>query len=189
MPKSADKRGRSLTKERFALVPVSVMRSAAYQRASLPARAILFELAALYAGTNNGHLGLSVRQAATLLHCAKDTASRAFRELSEKGLIEAAYIGNFKAKVSPLASEWRLSWRRCDRSGALPSRAFLNWKPHNANLKSGTTGRTVRSDREDSSAKTNGERYGQKDTLSPSGSSAVPIVRTLLESPTGGADQ
>jgi hypothetical protein len=189
VPRTADKRGRSHTKERFALMPVSVMRSAAYQQASLPARAILFELAALYVGSNNGRLGLSVRQAATVLNCAKDTASRAFRELSDKGLIEAAYIGNFKAKVSPLASEWRLSWRRCDRSGALPSRAFLNWNPHNANLKSGTAGRTARSDRKDSNAKTNGERYGQRDTFPVSRSTAVPMVMTLLESPIGGGDQ
>jgi hypothetical protein len=160
MPKSADKRGKSLTKERFALVPVSVINSAAYRHASLPARAVLIELAALYVGTNNGRLGLSVRQAATLLNCAKDTASRAFRELSNKGLIEAAYIGNFKAKVS-----------------------------HNANLKSGTAGRTARYDRKDSNAKPAGDRYGQRDTFPVSRSTAVPMVRTLLESPIGGADQ
>jgi predicted transcriptional regulator of viral defense system len=128
VPRTADKRGRSLTKGTFALIPEAVVRSAAYTATSCAGRALLVELAVLYRSKNNGFLGLSARQAAKRLGCSKDTAARAFRELQERGLIERTQRGDFKAKALSLASEWRLTWRRCDRSNHLPSHAYLNWK-------------------------------------------------------------
>ncbi len=127
MPRTADKRGRSLTKGTFAQLPETVMASAAYATLSLPGRAVLFELARLYRGGNNGRLGLSCRQAAERLQCSKDTAGRAFRELVERCLVESSVAGRFDAKGAQFASEWRLTWRKCDRTGALPSHGYRNF--------------------------------------------------------------
>jgi len=129
MPKGHNANGRSRTKGTFALIPETVIRSPAYTATSLAARALLVEIAALYRSNNNGFLGLSVRQAVDRMRCSKDTAARCFRELQDNGLIEVMRRGNFKTKTAPLASEWRLTWRRCDRSNHLPSHAYLRWEP------------------------------------------------------------
>jgi hypothetical protein len=120
--------GRSLTKERFALVPLSVMNSAAYRCSSMAARSFLLEVASLYMGVNNGHLGLSAREAGKRMNCTKDTANRAANELLENGLLEVAYRGVFNSKLDTRSSEYRLTWFRCDKTNALPSKAFMQWK-------------------------------------------------------------
>ena len=121
------KTGRSKFKGTFALIPNDLINSEAWRHTSLAARALLVEIASLYNGANNGRLGLSVRQGAERLQCSKDTASRAFRELREHGVVETTYEGKFKEKE--LASEWRVTWKRCDRTGALPSSAYRLWRP------------------------------------------------------------
>ncbi len=153
-----DQRGRSKFKGRFAAVPNDVMCSPSYLATSLAARALLLEICRLYMGSNNGRLGLSVRQASERLGCSKDTASRGFQELQAHGLIEAMHRGHFDAKHAPKASEWRLTWHNCNRSNHLPSHAYRQWKPppckspEAKKTKAGPTRRTVRSDRKDSSA-------------------------------------
>ncbi len=153
-----DKKGRSKFKGRFAAVPDDVMCSPSYLATSMAARALLLEICRLYMGSNNGRLGLSVRQASERLGCSKDTASRGFHELEAHGLIEAMHRGHFDAKQTPKASEWRLTWHNCNRSNRLPSHAYRQWEPPPAkNLatvktKAGPTRRTVRSDGKDSSA-------------------------------------
>jgi hypothetical protein len=143
MPRTHNATGRSLTKGNFAQVPECVMHSPAYLFAPLPARAILFELALLYRGTNNGHLGLSCRQAAARLQCSKDTAAKAFKELLQRGLVERVAKGRFTDKTQPLASVWRLPWRHCDRTGAVASHAYRKWAA-NENYRSDLRDATVR---------------------------------------------
>jgi hypothetical protein len=129
VPKKHNATGRSTTKGRFAGIPLEVGTSEAWRRASPVARALLVEVAFLYFGSNNGRLGLSARQGAERLGCSKDTAARCFRELQDRGILEASRIGKFEAKSTPLASEWRLTWKKCDRSGKLPSFAYRHWEP------------------------------------------------------------
>jgi hypothetical protein len=143
MPRTHNAKGRSLTKGNFALVPEGVMHSPAYLFASMHARAILFELALLYRGSNNGHLGLSCRQAAARLQCSKDTAGKAFKELEERGLTERVTKGRFTDKRQSLASIWRLPWQHCDRTGAVASHAYRKWAA-NENHRSGLKDATVR---------------------------------------------
>jgi Helix-turn-helix domain len=154
LPRTHDAKGRSLTKGRFALLPEDVLLSRAYCATSPVARALLVELAYLFTGSNNGSLGLSARQAAERLGCSKDTAARAFRELQEHGLIEVRRIGKFTTKTAPLASEWALSWRPCNRTNRLASNAFRNWHkagPAEQPRKiAGPISRPVRSDLRDS---------------------------------------
>jgi hypothetical protein len=129
MPKRHNATGRSIKKERFAMLPLSVMNSTAYRHASASARSFLFEVASLYMGENNGFLGLSARDAGQRMNCTKDTANKAANELLAAGLLEAAYHGVYSSKLHTRSSEYRLTWRRCDKTNALPTRAFIRWKP------------------------------------------------------------
>ena len=101
-----------------------LLTSPAYLSLRCPSRAVLTEVTRLYKGNNNGHLGLSVRRAAERCNVARGTAQRAFVELQERGFIELATKGAFSFK-SPHASEWRLTFHTCDKTGQLPSKAFM----------------------------------------------------------------
>jgi hypothetical protein len=155
MPKTHNKTGRSRTAGRFALLPEDVLKSLAYTAKSPLGRALLIEIAFLFVGANNGHLGLSARQAAGRLGCSKDSAARAFRELQAHGLIEARRIGKFSTKSAPLASEWALAWRTCNRTNRLASNAYRQWRKARDGEPSkktdGPISGTVRSDFKDTS--------------------------------------
>ena len=104
--------------------------SPAYLSLSCQARAVLIEITRAYDGTNNGRIGLSVRQAAERCNIAKDTASRAFKDLEERGFVGCVTRGAFNRK-SMHATEWRLTWWPCDVTGELPSKRFMNWGKQN----------------------------------------------------------
>jgi hypothetical protein len=98
----------------------------AYLSLNCPARAVLVEVARAYDGTNNGRIGLSVRQASQRCNIARGTAARAFTELQDRGFIELVTKGAFSRKAQH-ASEWRLTWWSCDVTGELGSKAFMRW--------------------------------------------------------------
>jgi DNA-binding Lrp family transcriptional regulator len=100
----------------------------AYRSLSLAGRAALNELIRIYNGRNNGCLAMSVRMLAERLNSSKDTASRALTELEEKGFIETTKVGSFRLKQR-YASEYRLTWHRDDNNYALPTKAFMRWRP------------------------------------------------------------
>ena len=109
------------------MLPRYLLESAAWLSLSAQARALYVHIALRYNGRNNGHIGLSVRDAAAECRLAKDTAARAFSELVERGFIELAQAGAFNLKVRH-AAEWRLTALPCDRTSALPSKAFMRWR-------------------------------------------------------------
>jgi hypothetical protein len=83
-------------------------------------------------GFNNGTIALSARDAARLCKINKDTAGRSFKELIEEGFIEAVTPGGFSRK-DPHATEWRLTHQRCDKTGELPSKAFMRRRDEKQN--------------------------------------------------------
>jgi hypothetical protein len=108
--------------------------SPAWLSLSPVARCILLRLTLIYNGRNNGHLALSVRDAATDVGCSKDTAARAFSDLIDKGFIGCCSRGHFDRK-SPHASEYRLTFRECNRTGERPSKAFMHWQDKRSKFK------------------------------------------------------
>jgi hypothetical protein len=82
-------------------------------------------------------------------------AARAFRVLQAHGQIEAKRFGRFTQKTQPLASEFALTWRRCDRTNQLPTNAFRHWqklpKGDAEKKRAGPISGTARSDLRDSS--------------------------------------
>lgn len=84
------------------------------------------ELKELYNGSNNGDLFLSVREAAKRLGVSNNTASKAFKELEEKGFIIARQKGYFKQKTRH-ATSWILT--EFKYNGQLPTKEFMRWSP------------------------------------------------------------
>jgi DNA-binding transcriptional MocR family regulator len=124
------------------------LNSPAYVSLSLPARSAFFEVLRGYNGANNGKIALSVRQLAERMNYSINTAMRALQELVEKGFVEPRIKGSFSVKFRH-ATEWRLTDRRCDATGARQSQAFLKWKPPPpapAEEKSATPGQHVQPD-------------------------------------------
>ena len=85
-----------------------IVRSAAWKSLKPTPRALYFELRKCFNGGNNGKISLSVREAVAELHIAKDSASKAFRELEAKGFIKCRQRGNFNWKLG-FASIWILT--------------------------------------------------------------------------------
>jgi hypothetical protein len=103
-----------------------VKRSTSYHGLSLPARALLTEIHDRYNGSNNGMIVLGVREAEYELRCGHGTVRRAMRELDDAGLARPTQLGAWRGR---LATEWRLMWRRCDKTGDLPRSVWQERKP------------------------------------------------------------
>ena len=58
-----------------------------------------------------------LREAEYELGCGRATGSRAMRELDDAGLARLTKVGAFRGKQ---ATEWRLMWKRCEKTGDLP---------------------------------------------------------------------
>jgi hypothetical protein len=119
-----DKRGRSKRGERFVKLDHWLLNTPAWRYLSPSARAIYIELAQRYNGSNNGEIALSIRDAARLVRVAKDTASKAFRELEDKGFVIRVVCGSFNWKVRH-ATTWELTaYAVGDKP---PTKKFARW--------------------------------------------------------------
>ncbi|RYG86529.1 MAG: MarR family transcriptional regulator [Alphaproteobacteria bacterium] len=128
MPAKHNHTGRSKAGPQFVQLFRFILQSAAWSELSAIERAVYLCLAEIYNGTNNGFLGLSVRNAAAACNINKDTAARALRRLAELGFIERSQAGAFGRKVRHSA-EWRLTAYRSDRDGSPASKTFMKWRP------------------------------------------------------------
>src|SRR5262245_53480949 len=89
-------------------------RSTSYHGLSPVARALLTEIQDRYNGSNNGMIALGVREAEYELGCGHATVCRAMRELDDAGLARPTQVGAWRGRQ---ATEWRLMWKRCDKTG------------------------------------------------------------------------
>lgn len=122
------KSGRSKGSGRFVMLTYDILNSPAWEGLSTQARAVLIQIAKRYNGGNNGALAASVRNLASECRINKDTAAKAVKELLNAGFLELAQAGAFSFKKRH-AAEYRLTWLKCDQTGARGSRA---WKTKDA---------------------------------------------------------
>jgi hypothetical protein len=115
----------------FVSLPYSVMESAGYRSASPVARAVLIEFIRIHNGKNNGFLALSSRRIADRINASKDTASRAIRELINRGLLRLTKASSFSQKR--LAAEYRLTHLQCNKTNEMPSKEYLSHKKPSQN--------------------------------------------------------
>lgn len=120
-------KGRSLGEGGFVQVFHYLTRSPAWRSLKAQERTVWLELAGLYNGSNNGFIGLSARQAAERCNMNKDTASRCFAVLQERGFVVLSQQGKFHGAAT--AAEWLLTHLPDDRTSHRPSKAFLAWRP------------------------------------------------------------
>jgi hypothetical protein len=133
-----------------------MLKSPAWLSLSCQAKCLLIELLALYNGTNNGELYLSVRDAAKLLHTGLHQASAAFAELEERGFIRATRKGSRTRRgETRLATCWRLTEYDDDLTGRQPTKEFMTWHLPPAEA-------PVASKRTERSRKANDARWGRK---------------------------
>jgi hypothetical protein len=112
-------------KDRYFQLHHYMMKTDAWRNLSPAARAVYLQIGFRYDGSNNGKIAYSVRDAAGECNLDKGTASRAFRELFDRGFIEETRHGGISKKTR-LASEWRLTAFKCDLTGALKTCAFMH---------------------------------------------------------------
>lgn len=102
--------------------------SPAWHDLSATPRAIYIELARRYAGSNNGRIVYSVRQAAAELRIGTATVSRALTCLVEHGFVVPMSKGAFSRKKRH-ATEWRLTEFPCDVAHAIAgTKEFMRWQ-------------------------------------------------------------
>ena len=129
----ANRKGRSKgTYSDFVMLERYIMRSVAWGSLTPVTRATYLEVGYHYTGENNGRIVISVRGLAASLGISKDSAARALQVLEERGFIETVKRGAFSMKQRH-ASEFRMTAFRCDVTGALPSKKFMQWKPEMQN--------------------------------------------------------
>jgi hypothetical protein len=98
-----------------------IKRSQAWHDLSPLGRCALIEIMDRYNGINNGMIGLGVRELADALRCSRGTAANALREVDDSGLAYPLTGGKWKGKR---ATEWRLTFHRCDKTGELPIKSW-----------------------------------------------------------------
>jgi hypothetical protein len=96
----------------------------AWRALTAPGRAVYIQIGLRYNGSNNGRIEYSVRDAASECILAKDTASRAFKELVDLGFIAETRRGSFSCKTR-IASEWRLTAFKCNLTNSPKSCLFM----------------------------------------------------------------
>lgn len=124
----ADKKGRTKGAPHVRL-DFELFFSPAYKGLSTTARALLFEMIALYNGRNNGtpEMYLGVRDAAKLIGATDTgTAQRALSELQDHGFVRVYAQGHFQVKERH-ATCWRLTFHPAN--GAAPTNEWRDWRP------------------------------------------------------------
>jgi hypothetical protein len=130
---SGNKRG----KRKFLRLFTNVKRSVNYHGLSNYARCLLFELIDRYTGINNGFIGLGAREAAYELGCSHGTIINAMREIDDAGLARPTKLGS---RLGKKATEWRLTFLRCDKTGELPINEWKQRPPHHEVSQENTKG-------------------------------------------------
>jgi hypothetical protein len=121
-----NKSGRSGHVGKHVQLPEFMLASPAWRSLNPAARVLYVELRRIYNGKNNGFLALSVRDAAERCAVNKDTASKAFAALIDRGFIDLATPASFGTNGRH-AAEYRLTDWPCNRTNQRPSKAFMAW--------------------------------------------------------------
>ncbi|KQZ29149.1 hypothetical protein ASD50_18330 [Mesorhizobium sp. Root552] len=139
MANKQDKKGRSRGGPAFVQLFHWVRQTDAWRSLSPWTRLLYIEIRARYAGSNNGDIPMSYREAAEILGCSNGPVIAAFRELQDRGFIVLVHKGSFNWKVRfhgvGRATTWRLTELPADypERSLTPSYEFKAWKPASKN--------------------------------------------------------
>jgi hypothetical protein len=124
------KKGRRLHGPPFIMLPRWVYDCPAFRSLKPGPRVLLLAVLRRFNGSNNGSIGLGVREAAAECNVSdKDTIRTYFAALEDRGFLRATFRGAFNLKdpTQNRATEWRLTW--LDSPGIRPTKEFMDWTP------------------------------------------------------------
>lgn len=110
---------------RFVLLPHYLLRSAAWLTLLPNAKAVLLHIWTRHNGANNDSIVYCVRDAEEIC-LSKDQASRALKQLIERGFLKVRGESNFDLKTKT-ARTWELTAEPC--GGRAASKDFMRWSP------------------------------------------------------------
>lgn len=123
--RGANRKGRSRNRPRFAMHYHYLLDCPAYRDLRPLARGAYMLLKRRFNGSNNGHINCSIRDLTKELHCGKDSARAALKELVEHGFIRQAQPGSFNYKI-PHSPSWILTEEALDDT--LATKDFMRWE-------------------------------------------------------------
>lgn len=138
MSRKHDNKGRRTGDGHYFQMFEWLMRTTAWQHASVYERSLYIELKRRYNGKNNGDIAMGHREAERLLGCSNKPVRCAFNGLQQKGFIAATVKGSFDWKASRDGKNHGRStrWRLTELPQDLPERVlsggtkdFLRWQP------------------------------------------------------------
>jgi hypothetical protein len=112
-------------KERAVELTESLFECGLFRSLTPAERCVLTEMMMRSKKVGNGRLAFSERDAADRCNISRETARKAFVELTERGFIICVKKGSFDRK-NRIASEWRLTMYRCDATGEPATNEFLD---------------------------------------------------------------
>jgi DNA-binding HxlR family transcriptional regulator len=124
-----NKTGRNNRGERYVRLEHWLLNTSAWKALTPQARAVYVELEQRFNGSNNGEISFSVREASAAVNIAKDTASKVFHELEEKGFIRRHVCGSFDWKIRH-ATTWVLTKHQMGDQPA--TKEFARWTQKNS---------------------------------------------------------
>lgn len=128
MPRSYNRTGRTkgLVPGTFSLIRHDIVKSPAFRSLPPVPRAIWLELMLRFKGHNNGDIPLSCREVAESLNISKNTASRGFDLLQDRGLTRIGQDSSFTVKTR-LSRRWTLTHESV--GNRLPTNDWRSWEP------------------------------------------------------------
>jgi len=107
------------------MLPFSMVDSIAFKTLSPKAVALYVYIARRYNSFNNGNISFSIREAENYLRIGKDTASRLFNDLIERGFIKVAVDSSFSYKQKQARKFEITQWPLM--KGLAPSNDWMYW--------------------------------------------------------------
>ncbi len=111
---------------RFLKLDYWILRTPAWESLTAQQVRVLLLLLERYNGSNNGRIGLSIREASKFGNIAQGTSKSAFDKLVKLGFIKRRRIGSFNQKQR-LATEYELTFLPYGKKSA--TKEFASWKP------------------------------------------------------------
>lgn len=127
-----DKRNEA-RRDHFTMMLRATMESPAWQALSVHAQALYPWLKLEWKGpkaNNNGRIQLSVRQAAVLLGCSRETAAKALRDLQAKGFIQVTQKAVLGITGTARCNQYELTEIAMPGEKTRPRNLFREWRPN-----------------------------------------------------------
>lgn len=118
-----NQKGRTKTAS-FVMLTHHMMDSPAWKSLSANAQALWVHIRRRYNGSNNGDIPLSCREAGDFLNISKNTASKAFDELLDRGFLKVGMYSSFTCKIKK-SRRWIMTHEVLD--GNPPTNEWRDW--------------------------------------------------------------